>query len=67
MARTTVAGERTSSARMPKLAPLDPMPALLRVDSDVLARLEALEAIVVGLSEAEPQDLRSLRDRKLQK
>jgi len=43
------------------------MPALLRVDSDVLARLEALEAIVVGLSEAEPQDLRSLRDRKLQK
>ena len=48
MARTTVAGERTSSARMPKLAPLDPMPALLRVDSDVLARLEALEARVIG-------------------
>ena len=48
MARTTVAGERTSSARMPKLAPLDRVPALLRVDSDVLARLEALEARVIG-------------------
>ena len=48
MARTTVAGERTSSARMPKLAPLDPVPALLRVDSDVLARLAALEARVIG-------------------
>ena len=48
MARTTVAGERISSARMPKLAPLDRVPALLRVDSDVLARLEALEARVIG-------------------
>jgi excisionase family DNA binding protein len=33
---------------MPKLAPLDRVPALLRVDSDVLARLEALEARVIG-------------------
>ena len=48
MARTAVAGERTSSAPMSKQAPLDPVPAFLRVESDVLARLEALEARVIG-------------------
>ena len=48
MARTPVAGERSSSARMLKQEVLDPVPALLRVDSDVLARLEALEARVAG-------------------
>ena len=48
MARTPVAGERSSSARMPKQEVLDPVPALLRVDSEVLARLEALEASVAG-------------------
>jgi excisionase family DNA binding protein len=47
VARTAVAGERSSSASMPK-QPLDPVPALLRVDSEVLARLEALEARVTG-------------------
>ena len=33
---------------MPKQVSLDPVPALLRVDSEVLARLEALEARVTG-------------------
>jgi excisionase family DNA binding protein len=33
---------------MPKRGVLDPVPALLRVDSEVLARLEALEARVAG-------------------
>ena len=48
MARTTVAGERTSSAPPLKQAPLDPVPAFVRVESEVLARLEALEARVIG-------------------
>jgi excisionase family DNA binding protein len=48
VARTAVAGERHSSARTPKQLPLDPMPTLMRVDSDVLARLAALEAQVAG-------------------
>lgn len=48
MARTPVAGERSSSARMPKQEVLDPVPTLLRVDSEVLARLDALEARVAG-------------------
>jgi len=48
VARTPVAGERSSSARMPKQEVLDLVPALLRVDSEVLARLEALEASVAG-------------------
>ena len=47
MARTPVAGERPSSARTSKLEVLDPVPAVLRVDSDVLARLAALEARVI--------------------
>ena len=48
MARTTVAGERPSSARTSKLEVLDPVPAVLRADSEVLARLAALEARVTG-------------------
>ena len=48
MARTVVAGERSSSARMPKQVSLDSVPALLRVGSEVLARLKALEARVAG-------------------
>jgi hypothetical protein len=48
VARTLVAGERSSSARTPKQLPLDPVPTLMRVDSDVLARLAALEAQVAG-------------------
>ena len=48
MARTPVAGERPSSARTSKLEVLDPVPAVLRVDSEVLARLAALEARVTG-------------------
>lgn len=48
MARTTVAGERSCSARTPKEPSLDPVPTLLRLDSEVLARLEALEARVIG-------------------
>jgi excisionase family DNA binding protein len=47
MARTDVAGERSSSAPMPKQISLDPVPPLLRVNS-VLARLEALETRVAG-------------------
>jgi excisionase family DNA binding protein len=48
VARTAVAGERSSSAQMPKQASLDPVSAFLRADSEVLARLEALEARVTG-------------------
>jgi excisionase family DNA binding protein len=48
MARIIVAGERSSLARTPKQEVLDPLPAPLRSDSDVLARLEALEARVTG-------------------
>jgi excisionase family DNA binding protein len=48
VARTPVAGERSSFARLPKQEVLDPAPALFRVDSEVLARLEALEARVTG-------------------
>lgn len=48
MARTPVAGERPSSARTSKIEVLDPVPAVLRVDSEVLARLAALEARVTG-------------------
>jgi excisionase family DNA binding protein len=48
VARTTVAGERPSSARTSKLEVLDPVPAVLRADSEVLARLAALEARVTG-------------------
>jgi excisionase family DNA binding protein len=33
---------------MPKQVPLDPVPTLLRLDSEVLARLEALETRVLG-------------------
>lgn len=46
MPRTPVAGERPASARTSKLEVLDPVSAVLRVDSDVLARLAALEARV---------------------
>jgi excisionase family DNA binding protein len=48
MARATVAGERSSLARAPKQEVLDPRPAPLRAESDVLARLKALEARVIG-------------------
>jgi excisionase family DNA binding protein len=48
VARTPVAGERPSSARTSKLEVLDPAPAVLRVESEVLARLAALEARVTG-------------------
>jgi excisionase family DNA binding protein len=49
VARTLVSGGRSpASSRVPKQAALDPVPTLLRVDSDVLARLEALEARVAG-------------------
>lgn len=48
MARTIVAGERSRSARTPKAPPLDPVPALLRADSELLARLTALEASLTG-------------------
>jgi excisionase family DNA binding protein len=48
VARATVAGERSSYARAPKQEVLDPVPAPLRADSDVLARLAALEAQVAG-------------------
>ena len=49
MARTSsVTGERSNSARTPKVEVLDPVSPLLRADSDVLARLAALEAQFAG-------------------